>query len=243
MTNTKYMTTKTHKVFISFQHGCDDKINLCGSKTENTWNGVQKIFHNCEGYCGRNGNGFYSFDTLKPQCKYYKICGHYWKEKFEFLMTKSTEKMISKVVSDGDINTNIATETIRQKIRDEFIADATITVVLIGPETWKRKHVDWEISSSIRDTKNNSRCGLIGILLPTYPDYDKIKNTYNPKTIPPRLQKNIDCGFATIHVWNENPSIVQEWIHNAFERRAKINPDNSYPMFSNNRSIEQTQWQ
>ena len=170
-------------------------------------------------------------------------CGEYWKERFESLFQDSYDAINSKSVQDGDIRDGILTETTRQKIRDEFIADSTVTVVLIGPETWKRKHVDWEISSSIRETKNNSRCGLIGILLPTYPNYNSEKNTYNGKTIPPRLQKNIECGFATIHVWNENPLIVQNWIHAAFERRTKVIPDNSYPMFSNNRAYDQKQWQ
>jgi Thoeris protein ThsB, TIR-like domain len=175
--------------------------------------------------------------TIDPKC------GQYWKERFESLFRDYYETIISRSVQDGDIKDGIQTETTRQKIRDEFIADATVTVVLIGPDTWKRKHVDWEISSSIRDTKNNSRCGLIGILLPTYPNYDSVKNTYNGNTIPPRLQKNIDCGFATIHVWNENSAIVSDWIHKAFERRNKINPDNSYPMFANNRPDNQTKWQ
>lgn len=144
-------------------------------------------------------------------------------------------------VEIGDIDSNLKTETIRQKIRDEYLKQASVTVVLIGTQTWQRKHVDWEISSSIRDTKNNPRCGLLGILLPTYPNYDSVKNTYNGKTIPPRLQNNIDCGFATIHAWNNNPIDVQGWIHAAFERRSKINPDNSYPLFANNRTG--SQWQ
>ena len=173
--------------------------------------------------------------TIDPKC------GQYWKERFETLFHDHYETIISKSVQDGDIKDGILTETTRQKIRDEYIAAATVTVVLIGPDTWKRKHVDWEISSSIRDTKNNPRCGLIGILLPTYPNYDSTKNTYIGKTIPPRLQNNIDCGFATIHVWNENPTIVADWIHKAFERRDKINPDNSYPMFANNRPDNQPQ--
>jgi hypothetical protein len=170
-------------------------------------------------------------------------CGHYWKERFESLFHDYYETLISISVQEGDIKDGLSTETTRQKIRDEFIADATVTVVLIGPETWRRKHVDWEISSSIKDTKKNPRCGLLGLLLPTYPNYDPIKRTYHPKTIPPRLQKNIECGFATIHVWNENPIIVQDWIHQAFERRDKVLPDNSYPLFGNNRPANQTQWQ
>ena len=46
-------------------------------------------------------------------------------------------------VRDGDLAEDLMTETIRRKIRDEYIRDATVTLVLVGAETWKRKHVDW----------------------------------------------------------------------------------------------------
>ena len=109
---------------------------------------------------------------------------------------------VDKSLEDGDIDdNNMATETIRQRIRDDFIADATVTVVLIGPCTWQRKHVDWEIGSSLRDTRNNPRCGLLGILLPSHPDFGK--RTYSPVLIPPRLADNcpeamtLSQGFIT----------------------------------------------
>jgi hypothetical protein len=130
----------------------------------------------------------------------------------------------------------LKTETIRQKIRDNFISSASITVVLIDSETWKRKHVDWEISSSIRDTKLNARNGLLGILLPTYPRNDTSK--YNHYTIPPRLHDNIECGFAKIYNWSTDPNEVQSWIHKAFNRRKQMNPDNSRGMFVKNRSSD-----
>ena len=78
--------------------------------------------------------------------------------------------IVERSVGDGDIEDNLRVETIRRRIRDEFIADATVTVVLIGPATWQRKHVDWEIGSSLRATRTNSRCGLLGILLPSHSD-------------------------------------------------------------------------
>lgn len=165
--------------------------------------------------------------------------GQKYKERFEQLFSSYYDAMITKSVQDGDIKDGLSTETTRQKIRDEFIADATVTVVLIGPETWKRKHVDWEISSSIRDTAKNPRCGLIGILLPTFPMNN---NTYNKNKIPPRLWYNIECGFAKIYRWSENPLMVQQWIHDAFLRRNKILPNNSYPMFGNNKSTDLNQW-
>jgi len=157
-----------------------------------------------------------------------------YKIKFERMFSSIYDIIQTKAVSDGDISPYLKTETIRQKIRDEFIRNASVTIVLIGSETWKRKHVDWEISSSIRDTQLNSRTGLIGIILPTYPRTDSTK--YSRGTIPPRLQDNIDCEFAEIHNWSDDPHQVQSWIHEAFLRRKQINPDNSRVMFAQNRS-------
>lgn len=157
-----------------------------------------------------------------------------YKLEFEQLFSGIYDIMETKAVSDGDINPDLKTDTIRQKIRDEFIRSASVTIVLIGSETWKRKHVDWEISSSIRDTQYNSRTGLLGIILPTYPRTDMSK--YNKCTIPPRLQDNIECGFAKIYNWSNDPYEVQQWIHESFLRRKNSNPSNSREMFARNRS-------
>lgn len=159
-----------------------------------------------------------------------------YRERFEDLFSEQHDIMISKSVQIGDIDPNLKTDTIRQKIRDEYLRDSTVTVVLVGAETWKRKHVDWEIGSSIRETKYSSRSGLLGILLPSYPGYTK--KTYNPYTIPPRLFDNLENGFAKLHLWSENPTTVQKWIHDAFERRNKIQPDNTRLSFGKNRPGE-----
>jgi len=158
------------------------------------------------------------------------------REKFETLFSNYYNIIISKSVQIGDINPLLPTETIRQKIRDEYLRDSTVTVVLIGNETWKRKHVDWEIASSIRHTKYNSRSGLVGIFLPDHPDFDRDK--YNPYIIPPRLHYNSECGYAALHDWTDDPRIVYNWINAAFNKRAKVIPDNSYPSFAKKRSGE-----
>lgn len=161
----------------------------------------------------------------------------YYRNKFEEICTQFTNIMLSKSVQIGDINEYLPTETIRQKIRDEYLRDSTVTVVLIGQETWKRKHVDWEISSTLRDTMYNSRGGLLGIVLPSYYENKYLdQNKYDKYTIPPRLSDNIDCGFSKIYNWNENPFIIQEWIHEAFLNRKIKTPDNSFPFYKNNRS-------
>ncbi|MBL7890699.1 MAG: TIR domain-containing protein [Bacteroidia bacterium] len=170
---------------------------------------------------------------------YHHANDQYYRNLFENLFTNIYDIMVAKSVQIGEIDSTLKTETIRQKIRDEYLRDSTVTVVLIGSQTWQRKHVDWEISSSIRDTQLNARSGLLGIFLPSHPDYNKEK--YNPNIIPPRLYDNAKCEFANLYDWNTNPNTVQSWIHEAFERRNKINPDNSYPLFVNNRTGNQ--WQ
>ena len=147
------------------------------------------------------------------------------------------DDIVDKSVEDGDIDDdNLATETIRQKIRDNFIADATVTIVLIGPCTWQRKHVDWEIGSSLRDTKRNSRCGMLGILLPNHSDFERKQCHLN--LIPPRLADNCkgDDPYVLIYDWTNQITDIRRWIHQAFERRGGTPPDNSRRQYGNNRS-------
>lgn len=146
--------------------------------------------------------------------------------------------IVDESVHDEDIDdVNLMTETIRRTIRDDFIADATVTVVLVGKCTWQRKHVDWEIGSSLRNTEKNPRCGLLGILLPNHPNY-KTKS-FSRYLVPPRLADN--CGrdsYALIYKWVDSPRSVQDWIHEAFIRRYDLNPDNGRLQFKRNRSGE-----
>jgi hypothetical protein len=165
---------------------------------------------------------------------YHHALDESYKTLFELRFGNALGAIIPGSVNDGDIDPNLPTETVRQKIRDEYLRDTSVTVVLIGAETWQRKHIDWEIGSSIRHTDNNPRSGLLGILLPTYPRTDPTK--YNSRTIPPRLYDNIKCEFAAIYNWSENPTTVQDWIHQAYLRKSVKQPDNSRASFGKNRS-------
>ena len=144
--------------------------------------------------------------------------------------------LVDRSVQEGDIDPKLKVATTRAKIRDEFIADASVTVVLVGTCTWRRRHVDWEIGSSLTDTEENPRCGLIGILLPTHPDYRSSR--CHPSLIPPRFADNLEDQnyFARIYHWPSpwNPQKVHGWIHAAFKRRDKVNPKNSRHPFGKN---------
>ena len=159
----------------------------------------------------------------------------HYKERFVRMMEGN---IVDESVSDDDIDdTNLKVSEIRRRIRDNFIRDATVTVVLIGPCTWQRKHVDWEIGSSLRKTRRNSRCGLLGILLPNHPNFKK--RPYNPRLIPPRLAINCegDDPYADIYDWRNASGVaeIRGWIHSAFLRRDGTPPDNNSQQFSRNR--------
>lgn len=165
-----------------------------------------------------------------------------YKDKFVRMLG---DRIVDRSVGDGDIDTKLKVAEIRRQIRDDFIADATVTVVLVGRCTWQRKHVDWEIGASLTKTAKNDRCGLLCILLPPHPDYGK-KN-YSPRLIPPRLANNLDGenSFAIIRDWTRNEAKLTEWIGQAFRRRNKDPPPNNrYTPFAENRTTECSEgWQ
>jgi len=170
---------------------------------------------------------------------YYHANDQYYKEELERIYCELMDYCISRSVGDGDIDDNLSDERIREIIRDKYLKNSTVTVVLVGKETWKRKHVDWEIYSSLYDGFINKRSGLIGVLLPTYPDYNHKQNTYNPYTIPPRLYDNIKTGYAKIYTWNNFIENAEQYIHEAYLRKLdykNYRTDLSRPRFKINRN-------
>ena len=163
-----------------------------------------------------------------------------YKDRFVRMMSGH---LVDRSVETGDIvDHDLSVDEIRRRIRDEYIADATVTVVLIGRCTWQRKHVDWEISASLIDTDHNDRCGLLGIRLPTHTDFSDAE--YNPRLIPPRLAANCEGNdpFAAVHRWSGSDNQVnrvRQWIDDAFSRRGRQpDPDNRYRLFARNRQTD-----
>ncbi len=66
-----------------------------------------------------------------------------------------------------EISDALTDEQIRTTIRDDYLADSTVTIVLVGTETKNRKHVDWEMYSSMHDGPVNKKSGIVVIVLPT----------------------------------------------------------------------------
>lgn len=128
---------------------------------------------------------------------------------------------INKSVQNGDINTDVSTEYIKRLIQSpDFLADASVLIVLCGPNTKGRKHVDWEISGAL-NTKLNGCSGVVGILLPQIPLNGR---NYDYDSLPPRLADNVKSGYAAVHLWNEitsNANFVNDAIEAAFLKRSQ----------------------
>lgn len=134
---------------------------------------------------------------------------------------------IDESVDTGDILDSLSDEQIRTKIRDEYLRDSTVTIVLVGTDTKYRKHVDWEIYSSMHDGTRNKKSGILVINLPTtfdcnyfyvshsgeseniYPEVDSsiLSNTNSRSEIeklfpsmPARIIDNLICPDAIISV-------------------------------------------
>lgn len=176
------------------------------------------------------------------------------RKEFENIFSNDVETFVSRSVQDGDIDPNNKTETTRQAIRDRFISQSSVTIVLIGQATWKRKHVDWEVGYSIKKTSQNTRSGLIGILLPNYQSYalrscsysvSDNGTVYTPCNVPPRLYDNVQAGYAKIYSYPTSHHELMTLIHEAFQKRNSILSlsSNTRLYFRENRREYQNHWQ
>lgn len=134
---------------------------------------------------------------------------------------------IDASVDTGDIDDNLSDDAIRQKIRDEYLRDSTVTVVLVGTDTKNRKHVDWEIYSSMFDGTVNRKSGVLVIQLPdtgcttyTAAHGDDEKNTIYPEN------SNWVSVKTRAEYENRYPYLSGRIIDNLLQSDAKVSVSN-----------------
>jgi len=170
---------------------------------------------------------------------------------------KANDIFIDWSVDTNDISDDLDDQQIREIIRDEYLQDSTVTIILVGKETKNRKHIDWEIYSSMFDGKVNKKSGIIVINLPTincshynashYGEKDNIfPEERNWTTIterveyerrypymPDRIIDNLLKKEAKVSVINWNQLTVAKlkyMIEKAFEDKTSCEYDLSRPM-------------
>ena len=70
---------------------------------------------------------------------------------------------------EQDIIDSDDTDYVMRRIRELYLKDSTVTLVLMGRCTWARRYVDWELQASLRSGETVTPNGLLGIKLPSYP--------------------------------------------------------------------------
>ncbi len=162
---------------------------------------------------------------------YYHKDDQHYRNEFERIFG---HLFISKSVNPGDINTDSSDEYIKRLIQQDYLNDCSVLIVLIGPKTLCRKHVDWETSAAL-NTKVGGNSGVFGILLPTHPDANK--GNYQYANIPERLADNVKSGYAKIYEWPQSDANLVHMIETAFSEKTTLKDkiDNSRPQYQNNR--------
>lgn len=123
-----------------------------------------------------------------------------------------TPKVLGVSGNDDFINSDNP-EYVMSRIREKYLGDSTVTIVLMGSCTHSRRYVDWEIKTSLRRGTYTPN-GLIGILLPSMG-----RNAY----LPPRFEANWtkehqDC-YARYRFAPNSAQELAGWIEDAFAAR------------------------
>ena len=115
---------------------------------------------------------------------WYDTFSRLFRENYDVFTDTSLER---KVDSDDSDN-------IRRAIRERNITGSSLTIVLCGAETWKRRWVDWEIQMTL-----NKQHALLGIALPAC-----AKNAQGQCIVPERLHDNIQSTYAAWFGWPQS---------------------------------------
>jgi len=140
---------------------------------------------------------FVSYHHANDQAK-----ADYLRRKYGESNTLIDRSLPSEIDSDDD-------DYILSIIRTKHLKDSTVTIVLIGSETYTRKWVDWEIYASLRPYGDRTVNGLLGIYLPT------------ATKVPPRLEDNIKSGYAVTMKWENISWQLESKIEEAYQNRRK----------------------
>ncbi|WP_326903110.1 TIR domain-containing protein (plasmid) [Kosakonia cowanii] len=190
---------------------------------------------------------------------YHHANDQYYKNTLE-TMNKEHQIFVNRSVSLGDIDEDEEPQKIREIIRDEYLRGTSVLILLVGTETKNRKHVDWEIYSSMRDSSINKKSGILVVNLPsTNTTYIRSTHGSDEKSeahpnvsnwvsiddrstfeerfpyMPARIIDNFlrSDSYISVVNWsqiNNNPELLKRLIDMTFNDREKATYDMSRPM-------------
>ena len=125
----------------------------------------------------------------------------------------------NKSVKYGDIDDDLSDDYIKRLIQTDYISSSSVIVVLVGSNTKRRKHVDWEISAGL-NSKVGGHSAIVAILLPSITL--SADNTFQYSDLPERLADNVKSGYSGGYTWDvacRSYESIFNIIHGAFESK------------------------
>jgi hypothetical protein len=114
-------------------------------------------------------------------------------------------------------------EPVLHAIRQKYIWEARLTIVLTGECTWASRFVDWEIAAALRADEIGPRTGLLGIRLPYL-------GGARPAVVPERFADNVDAEYADFRGYPATSEELRYWVEGALVRAQYGTPDNHRPL-------------
>ena len=106
------------------------------------------------------------------------------------------------------------TDYVMTQIRQKYLQDTTVTIVLVGNCTHGRRYIDWEIKSSLRKGEKYTPNGLMGIILPS-----KGQSVYLPHRLKANwTQDHVNC-YARYWVYPSSAETLGDCIEDAYSAR------------------------
>jgi hypothetical protein len=169
------------------------------------------------------GQGYYHPPKRKVFVSYHHELDQGRYDEFNRLFCASLDLVTNRSLQEPVDSDKL--DYVHRAIREQNIKGTSLTIVLCGAETWKRKCVDWEIGSTL-----NMDHALLGVGLPT-----ASRSSRGAIIVPDRLHVNCQGGYAR---WLSCPfdgNQLLAAIEDAITRSRTYSCDNSLPFMTRNR--------
>ena len=194
--------------------------------------------------------------NIKVFVSYYHKDDQFYKDSL-IRLNNTRHMFVDNSVDTGDIDdTEMTDEQIRIKIRDDYIKDTDVFVLLCGKNTKHRKHVDWEIHAAMYKSSQKDPIPLLVLNLPSahncerkandiekaviekhyggrvnwvsYSTYAEYKNAY--PDLPERILKsfaNKNSQIAVVDFINLTAEEIEKLVVSAYGRKSLVVYDDS----------------
>ncbi len=121
-------------------------------------------------------------------------------------------------------------------LKEIFMKDISVSLVLIGRNTFESPRVDLELYASLLDVDEIPPAGLLGIVLPDCPGF-KHSSNWSEQFLPTRFKENYFSGYAGLINWPENLQTILDEAERARVRKSIISPRNQQELLCSGSGI------